>query len=280
MIGPGPRPAHAEAPGWRLLLDPPADGVWNMAVDEALLASAQTAAIPTLRLYGWRGAWLSLGHAQTLSPERASRCRHAGVGIVRRVTGGAAVVHGADLTYAVAAPRCALPDGLEDSYALVSRALVRALAALGISARASAAGPRLGREDRGFDCFERPARDEICVLGRKLVGSAQRRTRNGILQHGSLRLRDDLPHVVQAAGCSAAAASSLYALGLRVGDDEVRAALVQGFSQELGVAFTSQPLRAEEHDLAVELARARRAKPWARPASSAGLLSRLPLASR
>ena len=97
---------------WRLLLDGPGDGPWNMAVDEALLRSAQRGAPPTLRFYSWDGAWLSLGFAQPLDAARRAACRAAGVGIVRRATGGRAVLHGSDLTYAVAAPVAALPAGL------------------------------------------------------------------------------------------------------------------------------------------------------------------------
>ena len=96
---------------WRLLLDGPGAGSWNMAVDEALLRSAQRGAAPTLRFYSWDGAWLSLGFAPSpLDAARRAACREAGVGIVRRATGGRAVLHGADLTYAVAAPVAALPS--------------------------------------------------------------------------------------------------------------------------------------------------------------------------
>ena len=78
-----------------------------MGVDEALLASAVHTGRPSLRFYRWQGPWLSLGYGQSLSEVRAERCRAAGVGWVRRVTGGLAVLHGADLTYTVAAPEAA-----------------------------------------------------------------------------------------------------------------------------------------------------------------------------
>ena len=176
---------------WRLLLDGPGAGPWNMAVDEALLRSAQRGAPPTLRFYSWDGAWLSLGFAQPLDAARRAACREAGVGIVRRATGGRAVLHGADLTYAVAAPAAALPAGLHATYALIGEALRQGLAALGIAAERSAARARRRRGPGGFDCFQSPAADELCAGGRKLAGSAQRRAGGGVLQHGSLRLGPD-----------------------------------------------------------------------------------------
>ena len=75
-----------------------------MGMDEALLASVVAGGPPTLRLYRWQGAWLSLGYSQRLSSRRLAACRQAGVGVVRRVTGGRAVLHGGDLTYAVSVP--------------------------------------------------------------------------------------------------------------------------------------------------------------------------------
>ena len=277
MIRPGPGRPRAVAGAWRLLVDPAAGGAWNMAVDEALLASVQSGGRPALRLYAWEGAWLSLGYAQPLSADRAAACERAGVGIVRRVTGGAAVLHGADLTYAVAAPESALPGGLQETYALVSRALLRALAALGVTAEVAASAPR-SAGPRAFDCFEQAAQDEICVGGRKLAGSAQRRSRGGVLQHGSVRLGDDPPAAARAAGCAGPAAASLRALGVRAADAQVRAALVAGFSAELGVVFEPAALEPAERSLAV--ARAHRGNPRDCASLAEPLLSRLPPAGR
>ena len=186
---------------WRLLVDGAASGPWNMGVDEALMASAATGR-PALRFYGWLGPWLSLGYAQRLDPARRAACEAAGVGVVRRATGGGAVLHGADLTYAVTAPETLLPGGLGATYAAVASGLVEGLRELGIAAlRASPAAPR--GTARAFDCFAEPAGDEICVEGRKLVGSAQRRAGGALLQHGSLRLGADPARVREAAGLGA-----------------------------------------------------------------------------
>ncbi|MCH2171164.1 hypothetical protein MK489_10305, partial [Myxococcota bacterium] len=117
---------------WRWLEHGDGAGPWNMGVDEALLESAISRGEPTLRFYGWQGAWLSLGYGQgDMRPGRRQEFRQAGVGCVWRVTGGRAVLHGGDLTYAVAAPAHRLPEGLQPTYALIADALVEALAELG-----------------------------------------------------------------------------------------------------------------------------------------------------
>ena len=184
---------------WRLIQQGPASGGWNMGVDEALLATA-IAGTPTLRLYSWDGPWLSLGYAQPCSDELERRCRAAGVGLVRRATGGRAVLHGGDLSYSIAAPQSALPPGLQGAYGKVSDVLLRAIQALGVAADRAAgeirpnspdpsggpgAASPTGRDVRprhpqlhepdashGFDCFQAAATDEICLAGSKLAGSA------------------------------------------------------------------------------------------------------------
>lgn len=264
---------------WRLLLDPPGHGPWNMAVDEALLASSQTGGPPTLRLYTWSGPWLSVGYAQPLSFERAEACRRAGIGVVRRITGGRAVLHGADLTYAVAAPQASLPPGLQASYALVARALLRALATLGVCAQV-ATRPAGTRAAAVFDCFAQPGADEICAGGRKLAGSAQRRALGAVLQHGSLRLAADPPAIAETAGSVPAAATSLDELGVIASEAAVRAAIIAGFAAEVGVQLEPEALGACERALAMTRARAHREKPWDPPPAVEPLLSRPPFASR
>ena len=236
---------------WRLLLDAEGDGPWNMAVDDALLRASQTGAAPTLRFYRWRGAWLSLGLAQPLDPARRELCRQAGVGIVRRTTGGRAVLHGADLTYAVAAPVASLPPGVHASYALLGEALRQGLAALGVASErgeAGSAGPAAGE----FDCFQALAAEELCVGGRKLAGSAQRRTGAGVLQHGSLRLAPDPEPARAAAGLALGSATSLAELGFALAPEAVQAALIGGFAKALGARFEAASLTPDEREWALE----------------------------
>ncbi len=231
---------------WRLLQDGPGTGPWNMGVDEALLHSAAASGLATLRLYTWQGPWLSLGYAQrALGADQSRALEEAGVGVVRRCTGGRAVLHGCDLTYAVAAPQDRLADGLRGSYDQVARALLAALSALGVDARRVESGaPAPGRGV--FDCFARPAGDEICVAGRKLAGSAQRRIAGAVLQHGSLRMAPDPATAAAAVGFAEGAATSLREVGCLAGEEALRAACVEAFAQVLGAQLEPNPLGDEE----------------------------------
>jgi lipoate-protein ligase A len=230
---------------WRLLRGGAADGRWNMGVDEALLESAARGGPPTLRLYSWERPWLSIGYAQLLAPTARRRCADAGVGIVRRVTGGGAVLHGADLTYAVAAPAGAVPREGSTAYALVSRGLIQGLRRLGIEAEC-APDPPSQRRRAGFDCFATAAPHEVQSGGRKLCGSAQRRTRHGILQHGSLRLRPDPPRASRAVGLAPGSGTSLAELGWSLDPETVVEALIAGLGEALGARFQPGSLTPAE----------------------------------
>src|SRR5690349_2496197 len=95
--------------GWRLLNDPPASGAWNMAVDEALLEGVASGRSPaTLRFYSWRPACLSLGYFQPFGIVDVSGCRARGVDVVRRPTGGRAILHDRELTYSLTLPASVL----------------------------------------------------------------------------------------------------------------------------------------------------------------------------
>ncbi len=214
-----------------------------MGVDEALLASLARGGGATLRFYTWAGPWLSLGYGQSVSDERAAACRSAGVGIVRRSTGGRAVLHGADLTYALVAPEGLLPPSLQASYALVTDALLEALGALGVPVERSQPG---STAFAGFDCFAVPARDEICAGGRKLAGSAQRRAGGGVLQHGSIRLGPDPGPACESSGMNVAGATSLTELGHPLEESQVRGACIRALEAALGVRFERGVLAPSE----------------------------------
>jgi lipoate-protein ligase A len=232
-----------------LVLDGEAPGPWNMGVDEALLASAIDAGVSTLRLYRWCGPWLSLGYAQKFDREKLATASRAGVGLVRRVTGGRAVLHGGDLTYAIAAPDSRLPPGLRGSYEHVAAALREALASLGVVADAVTAAELEPRPAR-FDCFADLAADEICVAGRKLVGSAQRRVAGGVLQHGSIRMAADPPGIRAAVGLDPHGSTSLREIGLSCPEELLIEAVVSAFSRALGGPLIAAPLTAAESRMA------------------------------
>jgi lipoate-protein ligase A len=193
--------AAARAAGdWTFRFDPPGPGERHMAVDAGLLDDLEAGrAGPVFRLYTWVPPAVSIGYHQDPAREldlEAVRAR--GFDVVRRPTGGRALLHADELTYAVAAPidDPLLGGGLAESHARVSDVFRRALQALGVPAEL--AGSSAGRAAEGArpvdaagvaaPCFAAPTRTELVVGGRKILGSAQRRGRTAFLQHGSLML--------------------------------------------------------------------------------------------
>lgn len=179
---------------WRYLPYEVLTGAENMAVDEALLLtmSGQEDPLPVLRFYGWRPAALSLGYAQSYAKEVDEEvCRCEGIDIVRRPTGGRAVLHQYELTYSVIAPERDpnVSGTVIESYLKISKALLRAFQALGVPAEMAACGGTVGAASAA--CFDAPSWYELVVGGRKLVGSAQMRKEGMLLQHGSILLHMD-----------------------------------------------------------------------------------------
>ena len=179
---------------WRLIDTGLSAGSYNMTIDEVLLqAVAAGRSAPVLRFYRWNPPAVSLGYNQ--SPEREldlNRVREAGIEVVRRITGGRAVLHWDELTYSVIAP-----DGYrglasrESSYREIGLALARGLRSFGASVELHRQSPDPVVRPSSLcrskpPCFASTAKWEIAYCGRKLVGSAQRRIRGAVLQHGSI----------------------------------------------------------------------------------------------
>jgi lipoate-protein ligase A len=190
---------------WRLIHTPPASGAWNMAVDEAILETAGSGeTLPTLRLYAWQPACLSLGYAQPVADVDQAALSANGWDLVRRPTGGRAILHTDELTYSVCGsqdePR--LQGGVLASYRVLAQALLRALKLLNIPAQArekpTETASLIPGQPQNPVCFEVPSNYEVTVQGKKLIGSAQARRREGVLQHGSLPLLGDLTRITQA----------------------------------------------------------------------------------
>jgi lipoate-protein ligase A len=186
---------------WRLILHPPAKGSWNMAVDEAILEAVYSGEVlPTLRLYAWQPACLSLGHAQPFAEVNTDQTSTHGWDIVRRTTGGRAILHVDELTYAVIAPLSEprVKGGVLESYLRLSEALLEALRLLGLNPQANASQHDRNTKVPNPVCFEVPSNYEITVNGKKLIGSAQARRKEGLLQHGALPLHGDLTRIITA----------------------------------------------------------------------------------
>jgi lipoate-protein ligase A len=169
-----------------------------MAIDEAIgRAVAARLVPPTLRLYAWEPPCVSLGRHQSLMAVDTACCATRGYHIVRRPTGGRAILHTDELTYSIVTPPDhPLMEGLVlDSYLRLSQGLIEGLRRLGIDARPAPETNRAG-PDVSAACFEVPSAYEILAGGRKLMGSAQARRSDHVLQHGSLPLTGDLMRVV------------------------------------------------------------------------------------
>jgi lipoate-protein ligase A len=175
---------------WRLLLSPPRSGAANMAMDDALMTRARRTGERVLRVYTWSEPTLSLGRHQAarerIDPDVA---RALGVSLVRRPTGGRALLHHREVTYSVTAP-LARDESVRAWYEATNAVLLRALRALGVRAESAAADGRTPLP-ASASCFVRPDDGEITVGGRKLVGSALLRQKDALLQHGSILIDDD-----------------------------------------------------------------------------------------
>jgi len=188
-------------PLWRFITSPPAAGAWNMALDEAILESVSALnQLPTLRLYAWEPACLSLGHAQPIGDVNLPSLTANSWQVVRRPTGGRAILHTDELTYSIAAHQDnpVVTGGVLESYHRISLALAEGLRKLGINSKADShyALPE-GSLQNAAVCFEVPSNYEITANGKKLIGSAQARRGLGVMQHGSLPLYGDLARIIQ-----------------------------------------------------------------------------------
>lgn len=246
---------------WRLLTLSRGDGAWNMALDEAILrAVGEGASPPTVRLYLWSHPCVSLGYFQGPAGSCIDlrECRRRGVEVVRRPTGGAAILHDAEVTYSVCVSEDLVPaKDIGGSYAWICGAICRGLRLLGVDARlADGSEPAAGRPGphaRTEVCFARGSRyDVVACAGRgwrKLVGSAQRRLGGALMQHGSVLLSvDRRAHRALFPG-DGADLDSFTSLGELLGRDvtpgEVAEALVEGFAALAGALAAGVPTQRE-----------------------------------
>jgi lipoate-protein ligase A len=257
-------------PPWRLLITPPARGAWNMAVDESILLHiGRGESPPTLRLYAWTPACLSLGHAQPFKDVDMDRMNERGWEVVRRATGGRAILHTDELTYSVIAPNDEprVAGTVLESYNRLAQALLLAVKNLSLPVEMRE-GKSGGPADLNPVCFEVPSTHEITVNAKKLIGSAQARRKEGVLQHGSLPLTGDLARICQALVYESEAARETAsqrllarattvesALGRAVTFETAARALAGAFEAQLGLTFERGDLSETESRIADQLVR-------------------------
>lgn len=255
---------------WRLVWEPePRSGPWNMGVDEALLEAVLAGTSPpVLRLYAWAPPCLSLGRHQAFDEVEETTLARNGWMVVRRPTGGRAILHTDELTYAVLAPASEprVQGDVLTAYRNLAQGLLRALELLGLTPEWQQHRGPWQQEREHPVCFQVPAVYEITVQGRKILGSAQVRRLQGVLQHGTLPLTGDITRIVQvlrwpdeqtrhraAEKLRQQAITLEEALGRPVTWEQAAEALVEGFRQALKLTFIRQPLTPQERARAQQL---------------------------
>lgn len=222
---------------WRFLDSGALAGAEQMALDAGLLDRARETGEAVLRVYTWSRPTLSFGrHEAARGRFSADALDRAGVGAVRRPTGGRVLFHDREVTYSVTAPSLGEPLGA--SYRRINALLLDALARLGVIASEAPSG-RATRPGRAA-CFSEPSAGELVVDGRKLVGSAQVRERGALLQHGSILVGDDQPRITELAvgpvTPALPAATLCLSLGRKPSYEEVRDALFAALRAQAGDA--------------------------------------------
>jgi len=233
---------------WKFLDTGSNIGAYNMAVDEELLARAQAGnAMPVLRFYGWTPPAVSLGRFQKIeNAVNADACKRLGFDIVRRITGGRAVLHDRELTYSIISrtDNPLFPPDVLGTYKIIAAGLLDGLRNLGVHAemvsRSDRHGALVKKGTKDPSCFSSPSWYEILVHGKKIVGSAQRRVTGAFLQHGSVLVGYDPlleAEVIPGSGAIEAATCIERELGRDVTLEEVKHAFKEGFAGALGITF-------------------------------------------
>ena len=252
---------------WRIIQDSLGDGTLNMITDRAILMACNEGKVPaTLRLYGWQRPTLSIGYSQKISEYiDLESCERNNIPVVRRFTGGRALLHQYEMTYSVIAPipHPAFPGSLRGSFERISQAILESLRIGGIE-DAAVAGKNNIRDvsSRSPACFSMANHCEIVVCGKKLVGSAQRRLRSAFLQHGSviLDMAPKLTHTLLKYSSKTekqAVLDSLVSnttslkqlLQRNLENDEVNQWFLKGFQKSFPGNWNIGELTQQEHDL-------------------------------
>lgn len=249
-----------------------------MSVDEAILESVMNReSPPTLRLYRWDPPALSLGYAQPAADADLEVLQARGWDLVRRPTGGRAILHTDELTYALIAPadNRHVAGGVLASYQHLSHGLRRALQLIGLDVDVRSGESVSAIERSNPVCFEVPSAYELMVAGKKVIGSAQLRRRGGVLQHGTFPLTGDIGRICDAlrfsdssarsnarTRVSTRAATASELVEREIGWDEAASVFRRGFEDGLGIRFVPTDLTNEERRLAQELVERHRSESW------------------
>ena len=246
---------------WNFIATEEHTGEYNMWFDEMLVQRLiDGTGLPTLRLYRWKPWAISLGHHQNLADINTQRCKNDGVDVVRRPTGGRAILHSEELTYSVV--MMSGQKGIHQVYSEISAALVEGLRAFGVDVSLQHSQPNFAgmyRNPSSIPCFGSSARFELEWNGRKIVGSAQRRyngeSREVVLQHGSilcgtahrqlvnyLALKDETLRTKIMEDLMRKTTDLKEISGMAIDIDELSDCVNKGFERAWGVTFTEADL--------------------------------------
>lgn len=250
---------------FRLLDGGAQEAYLNMAVDEAISRAVEAGqAPPTIRFYTWVTPTVSIGAFQLLREVNLGCCKEMGISVVRRITGGRALLHQGELTYSVICSTHSpfFPSNLQGCCRVIAEALQLGLQQLGVAAQIVSPKSHRRPSPHQADCFSNPSVYEITVDGRKLIGSAQRRWLRVFLQHGSLPIQTDRELekdlIVGTKGNLARRATRLSNLLDPVPTlEKIQEALIGGFEKRLGINLNEGVLRPEEQIYTEELIRTR-----------------------
>jgi len=224
---------------WRLIDDPPHNAFYNMALDEAISeAVRRKLSLPTLRLYEWIEPSISIGYFQRISDINIDYCRRSGYQVVRRQTGGMALLHNSELTYSLSACNDLEPfkGNLIKNYLTISNTIVSALKLINLNAQIISSK---NRRQRNPYCFRISSYGEITLNGEKIIGSAQKRYKDGFLQQGSILMDSDageLSKVLRMGGFSCEVGTiKKYAPSVSI--EDLKKALKEAFEKTLTIEF-------------------------------------------
>ncbi len=219
---------------WRLIEFSCVDAFTSMAIDEAIFIGREKLGLPaTLRFYGWRPAAVSIGYFQEIEDPSLEEYKRQKLTIVRRFTGGGAILHKNEITYSLACPTNEFIafSNIEKTQQLVHQAIILALQSLRINARLKR---KQSKKPAPYFCFVNPVKDDVVEDGQKIVGSAQRRRNRTFFQHGSIKISPEIEEEKKNRG-------------------KIIGSLVLGFEKTFGIRLLSGQLTREEVKLSREL---------------------------
>jgi len=246
---------------WRLIDSGHCSASFNMALDEAIAIYVRKgSSSPTLRLYGWDKPSLSLGHFQKTSEINLGYCASSNIPIVRRPTGGRAVLHNKELTYSfsVRTDEGLFSKGLLDSYKKISEAFVLAFKKAGLQAVSKEKRVKGSVLSRSPMCFKTSSFGEIMIDNKKIVGSAQKRWVDGLLQQGCIPFLFNANLMRNIFGHDGISSIKNYMTGLKellpdFNEDDLKKNISEAFKEIFGVSFVPACPSPEEFLLAEEL---------------------------